>query len=193
MWADHDKRSEETNCLNCQVQCNLSFSYKFCNLLEKDEWWNYNSKTMKTYLRRVSIWGMLHGVCTVVYAIFLFQRKWKTLTFRLLGDKNDKTKHTNETAITIFKWKNTGHHFTWLSCKLYSLFLCKSHYVHLPNILFQNVVELLSQLNKIRINGRQFQERSTCVSNGPTSSTFKFRERDFKLVGNQDIWCSCES
>ena len=73
------------------------------------------------------------------------------------------------------------------SCKLYSLFLCKSHYVHLPNILFQNVVELLSQLNKIRINGRQFQERFTCVSNGPTSSTFKFRERDFKLVGNQDI------
>ena len=86
MWADHDKRSEETNCLNCPVQCNLSFSYKFCNLLEKDEWWNYNSKTMKTYLRRVSIWGMLHGVCTVVYTIFLFQRKMKNVDFHTFLD-----------------------------------------------------------------------------------------------------------
>ena len=179
------KGLKENSRQKCQVQCNLSFSYKFCKLLEKDEWWNCNSKTMKTYLRRVLIWGMLHGVCTVVYTIFLFQRKIEShFFFRLLGDKN----------ITIFKWKNTVYHLPdyHANYTVYS-FAIESHFVHFPHILFQNVVELLSQLNKIRISGRQFQERSTCKSNGPTSSTFKFCECDFKLVSNHDIWYSCES
>ena len=133
---------------------------------------------------------MLHGVCTVAYTIFLFQREMTNFDFHTFVDYL-VTKMTKQSIqiklLSQFSNEKTQYNITWLSCKLYSLFLCKSHYVHFPHILFQNVVELLSQLNKIRISGRQFQERSTCKSNGPTSSTFKFCECDFKLVGNQDI------
>lgn len=65
--------------------------------------------------------------------------------------------------------------------------LHNSHYVHFPCIPVQNIVELLPQLNKIGISARQFQERPTCVGDGPTSSALESGECNFNLVGNQGI------
>ena len=96
----------------------------------------------------------MHGVCTVAYTIFLFQRKMTNFDFHTFVDYL-VTKMTKQSIqiklLSQFSNEKTQYNITWLSCKLYSLFLCKSHYVHFPHILFQNVVELLSQLNKIRI------------------------------------------